>query len=155
MTSSFLLHHRLDSHRRCPQLSNLGRVAHGLCTKDLRASWPLAAACARPSDARIATTASLFIGVLFCCAQRLQISRTLAELHWIRRRRPTTALLPASALPKVSAGPSDAGPSDAGPAITASRFAGVLLGCARCERAKRNNTCVRAEVNTYNSRAGV
>ena len=46
------------------------------------------ATCARPSDARIATAASLFIGVLFCCAQRLQISRTLAELHWILRRRP-------------------------------------------------------------------
>ena len=44
---------------------------------------------------------------------------------------PTIALLPASALPKVSAGPSDAGPSDVGRAITASRFAGVLLCCAR------------------------
>ena len=58
------------------------------CTKDLRECWPLAAACARLSGARIAATASLFIGVLFCCAQRLQISRALAELYWIRRRRP-------------------------------------------------------------------
>jgi len=57
-------------------------------TKDLRACWQLTATCARPSDARIATTASLFIGVLFCCPQRLQISRTRAELHWIRRHRP-------------------------------------------------------------------
>ena len=57
-------------------------------TKDLRASWELTATYARPSDARIATTASLFIGVLFCFALRLQISRTLSELHWIRRRRP-------------------------------------------------------------------
>ena len=72
--------------------------------------------------ARIATTASLFIGVLFCCAQRLQISRTLAELHWIRRIGPTNALLPAPALPKISARP-----SDARSAITASRFTGVFL----------------------------
>ena len=96
-------------------------------TKDLRACWELTATYARPSDARIATTASLLIGVLFCCAQRLQISRTLSELHWIRRRRRTTALLPASALPKSSAWP-----SDARPAITASRFTGVLLCCALC-----------------------
>ena len=44
---------------------------------------------------------------------------------------PTTALLPASELPKVSARPSDTGPSDTEPAITASRFTGVLLCCAR------------------------
>ena len=67
---------------------------------------------------------------------------------------PTTALLPASALPGVGARPSDAGPSDAGPAITASRFAGVLLCCARCERQKEIMH-LRAEVNTYSSRAGV
>jgi len=57
-------------------------------TKDLRACWQLTATCARPFDARITTATLLFIGVLFCCAPRPRISRTLAELHWIRRRRP-------------------------------------------------------------------
>jgi len=54
---------------------------------NLRACWQLTATCARPSDARIATAASLFIGVLFCCAPRLQISRTPPDPRWIRRRR--------------------------------------------------------------------
>ena len=56
-------------------------------TQDQRACCHLTATCARPSDARIATAASLFIGVLFYCAPRLQISRTPPDPRWIRRRR--------------------------------------------------------------------
>ena len=42
---------------------------------------------ARPSDARPATAASRFTGVLLCCALCLHISRSLAEPHGVRRRR--------------------------------------------------------------------
>ena len=49
----------------------------------------------------------------------------------IRRHDPTTALLPASALPKISARP-----SDARPAITASCFNGVILCCALCSTSR-------------------
>jgi len=48
-----------------------------------------------------------------------------------REVRDFNVTLFASALPKISARPSDARPSDARPAITASRFTGVLLYCAR------------------------
>jgi len=41
----------------------------------------------RQCDARIATAVSHLIGVFFSCAPFLQISRTLAEFHWARRRR--------------------------------------------------------------------
>jgi len=64
------------------------RMMSPMDNKDLQACCQLTATCARPSDARIATASSLFIGVLSCCAERLQISRTLAELYWIRRRSP-------------------------------------------------------------------
>jgi len=42
---------------------------------------------ARPSDARPATSASRFTGVLLCCALCLHVSRTLVEPHGVRRRR--------------------------------------------------------------------
>ena len=66
--------------------------------------------------ARIATAASLFIGVLFSCAQRLQISRTYTGSVGVGS---TTALLPAPALSEICARP-----SDARPVIVASRFTG-------------------------------
>jgi len=47
----------------------------------------MTATCARLSDARIATAASLFIGVLFCSAPRPHISFTPPDSRWIRRRR--------------------------------------------------------------------
>ena len=47
-----------------------------------------------------------------------------------------TALIPAPALPEISARP-----SDARPAIVASRFTGVLLCCALC----LHISCTRAE----------
>ena len=56
-------------------------------TKDLRACWQLTATFARPSDASIATAASLFTGVISGCAPRLQISRTPPDPRWIRMRR--------------------------------------------------------------------
>ena len=56
-------------------------------TKDLRACWQLTVTCARPSDARIVTAASIFICVLFCCTPRPEISRTRPDPRWIRRRR--------------------------------------------------------------------
>ena len=55
--------------------------------KDLRACWRLTETSARPSDARIVTAASHCIGVFFGCAWCPEISRTLEEPHWIRRRR--------------------------------------------------------------------
>jgi len=78
---TFLANQGFPYHKKIKQ-----RNAGG--NKDLRACWQLTATCARPSDASIATASSLFIGVLSYCAQRLQISRTLAELYWIHRRRP-------------------------------------------------------------------
>jgi len=42
---------------------------------------------AGPSDTRIATTASHFIGVFLACAWCLELSRALEDPHWIRRRR--------------------------------------------------------------------
>jgi len=52
-----------------------------------RACWRLTETSARPSDVRIATAVSHLIGLFFSCALFLQISRTLAELHWNCRRR--------------------------------------------------------------------
>ena len=52
-----------------------------------RAYWRLTETSARPCDTRIATAVSHLIGVFFSCALFLQISRTLVELHWARRRR--------------------------------------------------------------------
>ena len=67
---------------------------------NLRACWRLTETIAWPSDARIATAVSHLIGVFFSCAQFLQISRTLVELHWAHRRGTTTTLLSVRALPK-------------------------------------------------------
>ena len=91
-------------------------------TKDLRACWQLNTTCARPSDARIATAASLFIGVLFRCAPRPQISRTPPDPRWIRRRRDHDHAVPASALPDFRARK-----SDAKSAIVAPRSTGLPL----------------------------
>ena len=56
-------------------------------TKEFRACWRPTETSARPSDARIATAASHFIGVFLDCAWCLQLSRTLEDPHWVRRRR--------------------------------------------------------------------
>ena len=40
-----------------------------------------------PSDARIASAASHWTGVFLPCAWCLELSRTLEDPHWIRRRR--------------------------------------------------------------------
>ena len=107
----------------------------GVNNKDLRACWQLTATCARPSDASIASASSLFIGVFSCCAQRLQISRTLRNSTGSVGVDPTTVLLRAPALPEISARP-----SDAKPAVVASLI-GVLLCCALC----LHISCTRAE----------
>jgi len=45
-------------------------------TQDLRACWQLTATCARPSDARIATAASLYIGALLLRSTSSNLAHT-------------------------------------------------------------------------------
>jgi len=60
-------------------VTNKNKVHCG--TKEFRACWRLTKTSARPSDARIATATSHFIGVFFDCAWCLEISRTLEDPH--------------------------------------------------------------------------
>jgi len=102
---------RCIKNKKCEKENESGNFQWHCGTKDLRACWQLTATCARPSDARIATTVSLFIRVLFYCAQRFKSRAHLRNSTESVGIGPTTALLPASALPKISARPSDARPS--------------------------------------------
>ena len=55
-------------------------------TKELRACCRRTETGAGPSDARIAAAASHCTGVFLACAWCLELSRTLEDPHWIRRR---------------------------------------------------------------------
>ena len=66
--------------------NSTGPVGAGTTTALLPAP-ALPATSTRPSDARPATAASCFTGVLLFCALCLHISRNLAEPHGVRRRR--------------------------------------------------------------------
>jgi len=54
-------------------------------TRELRACWRLTETSARPADTWIATAASHFIGVIFCCAACLEISSALEESPILHR----------------------------------------------------------------------
>ena len=56
-------------------------------SQELRAYCRLTKTGAGPSDARIAAAASHFTGVFLACAWCLELSHTLKDPHWIRRRR--------------------------------------------------------------------
>ena len=106
-------------------------------TKDLRACWQLRP---RPAPGLLTPGSPLpprSSLVCFCAA--LNVFKSRAHLRNSTGSvgvGPTTALLPAPALPEIIARP-----SDARPAIVASRFTGVLLCCALC----LHTSCTRAE----------
>ena len=106
-------------------------------TKDLRACWQLRP---RPAPGLLTPGSPLpprSSLVCFCAA--LNVFKSRAHLRNSTGSvgvGPTTALLPAPALPEIIARP-----SDARPAIVASRFTGVLLCCDLC----LHISCPRAE----------
>ena len=91
-------------------------------TKDFRACWRLTEPSARLSDARIATAALHFIGVFFDCAWCLEISCTLEEPHWVRRRRYHDHAASCSSAPRTVA--------------ACTRIAGVALLATRLPRSE-------------------
>ena len=114
------------------------------CAEQLRACWQLTATCARPSDARIATAASPFIGVLFFAALHVLKPRALVRIPaGSVGVGTTTTLLPAPALPD-----SRARNPDAKSAIVAPRSTGPPL----CYPLSPHNSYTRAEIHGIRGR---